>query len=273
MSVQKQSKKGFTLIELLVVIAIIALLLAILMPGLKAAKKIAQGVVCINNTKTLAFGATLFANDNDDKIPKSAPTNIESESVEINRNGWVYRPHTDNDTSTSTPTLEDRTRGIEYGTLFPYVGDHGSYNCIGDRRFSDIHHNYLSYAMPDCIRPDSTDTTKYITKFSQISIPSEKYIFLEESDTRSYVVGGWSLGTEEKGMDGWWDGMAVWHNNGSTFGFADGHAEIHKWHDPETLERASRDLTGGGSYGYEPWKSPEPRTDLDWVQAHWPFAR
>jgi len=271
---QKQNKKAFTLIELLVVIAIIALLLAILMPSLKKAKAIAQGVLCIKNTKDLSFGATLFAGDYDNKIPKAYPTRIEDEDKDINKNGWVYMPFDESgSTNTTNPTFEDRVRGIEAGTLYPYVEDHKVYHCLGDKRFSRGHHNYLSYAMPACIRPDEDDKNKYILTFTQIVVPSEKYIFLEESDTRAYMNGGWSLGTVEQGRDGWWDGMAVWHNNASTFGFADGHAENHKWHDKETIEKSKLDLTGGGSYGYKAWASPEPRTDLNWVQKHWPFAR
>lgn len=276
---QKKNKKGFTLIELLVVIAIIALLLAVLMPSLKKAKAIAQGVVCINNTKTLAFGATLFAGDNDNKIPKARPTRIENEDSDINKNGWVYAPHDKNGNTRDgyngrpDPEPDDRIRGIQSGTLFTYVEDHKVYHCGGDKRFSRGYKNYLSYAMPACIAPDSGDKNRYILTFTQIVVPSEKYIFLEESDTRAYVNGAWSLGTEEQGRDGWWDGMAIWHNNASSFGFADGHAEGHKWHDPETLERANRVLRPGESYGYEAWSSPEPRTDLDWVQKHWPFAK
>ncbi|HEG42775.1 MAG TPA: prepilin-type N-terminal cleavage/methylation domain-containing protein [Phycisphaerales bacterium] len=70
-------RNGFTLIELLVVIAIIALLLSILMPSLQTIKKIAQGVVCSNNTKTLSTGAVLFAQDNNDAVPNSNLSKIE----------------------------------------------------------------------------------------------------------------------------------------------------------------------------------------------------
>jgi prepilin-type N-terminal cleavage/methylation domain-containing protein/prepilin-type processing-associated H-X9-DG protein len=63
-------KKAFTLIELLVVIAIIALLLSILMPSLKAAKRIARTVVCQTNVKQWGLVTTLFAQDNDNKLFK-----------------------------------------------------------------------------------------------------------------------------------------------------------------------------------------------------------
>ena len=48
--------KAFTLIELLVVIAIIAVLMAILMPSLRAAKDHARRLHCVGNVKTLALG-------------------------------------------------------------------------------------------------------------------------------------------------------------------------------------------------------------------------
>jgi len=61
---------GFTLIELLVVIAIISLLLAILMPSLRAVKQRGQTVVCLNNLKQIGMAANLYANDYEDRIPR-----------------------------------------------------------------------------------------------------------------------------------------------------------------------------------------------------------
>ena len=63
----KTKKRAFTLIELLVVIAIIALLLAILMPGLRRAKEIAKTLVCRTNVRSLTTGYRMFVESNDHK--------------------------------------------------------------------------------------------------------------------------------------------------------------------------------------------------------------
>lgn len=59
---------AFTLIELLVVIAIIALLLAILVPGLKKVKEYARNITCRTNTRSLALATNLYADENDQKF-------------------------------------------------------------------------------------------------------------------------------------------------------------------------------------------------------------
>jgi prepilin-type N-terminal cleavage/methylation domain-containing protein len=59
-------RAGFTLIELLVVIAIIAILAALLLPGLSKAKEEAKSTKCINNLHQISLAALSYANDNKD---------------------------------------------------------------------------------------------------------------------------------------------------------------------------------------------------------------
>lgn len=61
-----QRSKGFTLIELLVVISIIALLIALLLPALGAAREVAKSSQCLSNFRQMGIAAAAYQIDNND---------------------------------------------------------------------------------------------------------------------------------------------------------------------------------------------------------------
>ncbi len=88
-----KKNKGFTLIELLVVIAIIALLMAIVMPALRVAKRKARILMCTSNVRQLTMSFLVYAEDHDTKLPHKP-----AESANYPHIWWVQGlpKHTDN---------------------------------------------------------------------------------------------------------------------------------------------------------------------------------
>jgi len=73
--------RGFTLIELLVVVAIIALLIAILLPSLSAAKAVSRRVACGSNLRQIGIGFVFYAGDHQQQFTNYMKPNGTDNSV------------------------------------------------------------------------------------------------------------------------------------------------------------------------------------------------
>jgi prepilin-type N-terminal cleavage/methylation domain-containing protein len=83
-----QAQRGFTLIELLVTIAIIAILAALLLPSLAAAKERARRTQCKSNMHQVCLGAMLYAGDFQGFYPSDLDTNTDI-TYDIYRACWI----------------------------------------------------------------------------------------------------------------------------------------------------------------------------------------
>jgi prepilin-type N-terminal cleavage/methylation domain-containing protein/prepilin-type processing-associated H-X9-DG protein len=268
--------RGFTLIELRVVIAIIALLMAILLPSLQAAKNQASASNCLANEKTLLTAWIMYADDNDGHLVDChACYDVDFPEA------WVYRPkdaaggNLANNPAPSSITMEDRWRGIRAGKLWKYVRDVGAYHCPGDNRKStqppprDCWRSYsISYAFGRL--RNSTPIREYM-KLHEIAHGARYYVFVEEEHNGSRYgenEGGWAIrGVEQPDNPGAWafyDPLASYHIKSSTFGFADGHAARRKWQDQRTLEFIEHNKTEPGSHSGIRTESPG-NEDLRWL--------
>ena len=254
-------KKAFTLIELLVVIAIIALLLSIIVPGLKLAKMKASSVVCMTNAKNLSLGWFSYKEDNDNCIMSSEMDGITANGGRIP--GWINTPHTAAGVNLSptsgTVTDEDEIRGIEDGALHPYLKSPDVFNCPGDKVKSLYDtvdpEKFVTFAVPVCLAGvNSSGGTYYrVIKYNEITSPSDRYNFVETAEERNFTMAGhFVFGAPELVSGGpavWWGPMAVNHGDSSVLGFCDGHSEVHKWQDKYTKDRV-RKLSEQGTTQY-----------------------
>jgi prepilin-type N-terminal cleavage/methylation domain-containing protein/prepilin-type processing-associated H-X9-DG protein len=250
MKMQKGSEtKGFTLIELLVVIAIIAILAALLLPALSRAKTEAVSTQCLSNKKQMQLSWAMYVNDFNDYLP------INSDQSEPYTVGGV--------------TMQDWCEGIEDWTtstvntnyqylINPKVSSLGSYNansyniywCPADsflspqQHASHWEHRCRSIAMDAAVGAGTkyngfsfSSTFWWAVKSANLIAPGPAmtWVFIDEhpdsiDDEILYIDP-----LETSGTGTFTELPASLHNQACGVSFADGHAEMHKWVNAETI--------------------------------------
>ncbi len=228
---------GFTLIELLVVIAIIALLMAVLLPALSRAKRLAQSMACLNNLRQLQTCWLMYANDHGGAMPPNLSvydlsTGQPIPGLDLRLTWCAGNARTDLDTA-----------NIEAGYLFPYNRSTAIYHCPADQARvpgSNVRHT-RSYNMSQSVTgirfPRILADIPSFQNLTQIRgpEPANLFVFLDvhEDQITDSLFGIPLPGDPWDGT--WFDLPANRHNDGGNLSFADGHVEHWKWAVPKVF--------------------------------------
>jgi prepilin-type N-terminal cleavage/methylation domain-containing protein len=276
---RRERSRGFTLIELLVVIAIIAILAAMLLPVLSKAKQKAMTAACLTNLKQLGLAWVMYADDSNERMVSLNTFNDGAQwgvpwRTDLHHGGEL-------NPAPNTATQEGWVQGVQQGyrmprpgidgPLFRYASNPNIMHCPADK------HNTLRFTPnsggPFCF--DSYSGSRYLNgeghngdcvfRRSEVLHPSDRFIWIESSDSRGENIGSWWLniaGTQANGFQGSTfnngnDAPAAFHVVAAVFNFCDGHAESHRWLNAATINFANA-LTGTGV-------PPPANSDSQWI--------
>ncbi len=127
------ARRGFTLIELLVTIGIVAILAALLFPGLARAREKARAAVCLSNLRQLALADQFYTHDNGDMLTPNM-TAFFGDGTLMGLPSWAGgdisygRPDGTNDAW----LLGTDAKQPRWGLLGRYLKGVGVFRCPGD---------------------------------------------------------------------------------------------------------------------------------------------
>jgi prepilin-type N-terminal cleavage/methylation domain-containing protein/prepilin-type processing-associated H-X9-DG protein len=254
---RRNGEEGFTLVELLVVISIIALLMAILIPALSRARDMGKRAVCLVYLKQLQLCWNMYCDDNNEKVPAgdvwySWEFWPDMGGPQLAWHEWPHPfPHsmppsriTNHDAAYSANCVENGQckqrewyHAIDEGLLFKYIKDYRIFRCpVGEKgefvTYSNVH-SIKTWASPPTGSAGPGSISRTIKLKSQIKRTAERVVFIDAGQAQRAAC---YLPYDRYGGLTYVYPPPARHGMGTTFSFADGHAEYKKWTDPHTLK-------------------------------------
>lgn len=210
-----------------------------------------ETALCVNHLRRLQLAWQMYAEDHRGVLPGNAP---DAGAGKV----WVYGMSDSPVPNTSTQLLDPR-----YSQLGPYVREAGAYRCpqdksvrmVSGRRVPTLRNYSMNAAVGTKADGKPVDAGWLDGSYTHVAgrtwytygrldaivnpPPDRLWVFIDEHPASindgAFAV---SMTRPEKIID--WPG--VQHDFGAGAGFADGHAEIHKWKDARTRPTSSLDI-------------------------------
>jgi len=216
-----------------------------------SARRLALELVCLGNNEVLTGAWLAYADDNDGQLVAG----------HTDPGNWVDRPPTSGSTDLETDA-------IRRGLLFPYVGNLNAYHCPADRNLNDPKYPvFRTYSIAGGANGEDWIGYEKARVYGDLENPATRYIFVEEVDPRGINIGSWQMNPSSKS---WVDPLAMWHEEATTLGFADGHAELRRWHDQSLIDWCHRALERDGFTFYLVPPADEQQ-DVTYMAEHFPY--
>ena len=266
-----QNPGGFTLIELVVVTAIMAILATMLLPALAMSKDRGQGARCLGNLRQLTIAWLAYTSDNQGYLVPNGNVNQQPSSLtDSSHPQWC--PGRQDEWQEISPVVSLNDVGgqwIRKGLLYPFVGNTGVYKCPADTygfvANGSTYPHSRSMSMNCWLSPitvwGSVSVNVFYTEASMIHPgPANLFVFIDENP---YSINDGFFVCQPTNPN-WVDGPATYHNGACGIAFADGHAEIHRWHDG-ALQKFAAPYPMGQVPAQPALETPP--NDLNWLES------
>lgn len=267
-----ESASAWSRTDLLAVVVTIMLLASVTVRGFILGQFSPRAALCMEHHRRLTAAWKRFADDHEGRMPMVLVGDESTTGTAISKGrepwalGWMDW------TSRGDNTNVLFLLNPNFGVLGPYLeGDASVFRCPADTYLSP---SQVSRGWTRRVRSVSGNVGigagnaeggpwdsiyRHITKESEFMNPSpaETFVYLDEHPDSINDPGYYP-----PHKTGWIDIPATYHQGGGTFGFADGHAEVHTWSGSMASMRSVMFRTFG------PSPAPVGDPDLHWVSYH-----